>query len=191
MKAGDRQAFASFVDAYSGYIYRVALKILGNPQDAEEVLQNTFLKIFEKINTFESRSAFSTWVYRIAVNEALMLLRRQKPAAENETDSLDAREQSLEELRPQLFVDWCCLPEDSLLGNELREILDRAIQQLPETLRLVFLLRDVEGLSVRETAQVLEISESAVKTRLLRARLKLRELLSAYYEPFVSKENTV
>jgi RNA polymerase sigma-70 factor (ECF subfamily) len=190
MKAGDRQAFARFVDAYSGYVYRVALKVLGNPQDAEDVLQNTFIKVFENLHAFESRSALSTWVYRIAVNEALMLLRKQKRLTDAESDSIDDDEHDLEEIKPQSFVDWCCLPEDTLLSNELRGYLDQAVQELPEKLRLVFWLRDVEGLSVRETAQVLDISEAAVKTRLLRARLKLRELLSAYYQPLVEEEQS-
>ncbi len=186
MQAGDRAAFARFVDAYSNYVYRVALKILSNPQDAEEVLQNTFLKVLENIHRFESRASLSTWVYRIAVNEALMLLRQQKRQPLAEADWSDEPEED-EDLKPQYFVDWCCLPEEKLLSAELRGYLDEAIRQLPEKLRVVFILRDMERLSVRETSQVLGISESAVKTRLLRARLKLRDILSAYYQPLVAE----
>ncbi len=186
MQAGDRAAFARFVDAYSNYVYRVALKILANTQDAEEVLQNTFLKVLENIHRFEARSSLSTWVYRIAVNEALMLLRQRRRQPYLETDWPDEADED-EDLRPKYFVDWCCLPEDMLLGTELRGYLDEAIQKLPEKLRVVFILRDIENLSVRETSQVLNISESAVKTRLLRARLKLRDILSAYYQPLAEK----
>lgn len=179
---GDQQAFARFVDAYSNYIYRLALKMLGDPQDAEDVLQNTFLKVLENIGNFEARSKLSTWVYRIAVNEALMILRKRKKQG---TVSTDFESDDEEDVKPHTFIDWCCLPEDTLLDAEMRVYLDKAIQKLPEKLRLVFILRDIEGLSIRETSEVLGISEAAVKTRLLRARMQLRETLSVYYRPYL------
>jgi len=178
LQAGDRAEFARMVDAYSGPIYRLALKMLGQDQDAEDVLQNTFLKALQHIDGFEGRSSLPTWLYRIAANEALMLLRKKRPEIEM-TDT--EPEDDLSEYAPTQFVDWCCLPEDETLSAEAKAQLDQAIQTLPETLRIVFLLRDIEGLSIQETSQALNLSETAVKTRLLRARLKLRERLSLYY----------
>ena len=179
LQAGDRAEFARMVDAYSGPIYRLALKMLGHEQDAEDVLQNTFLKALQHIAGFEGRSSLSTWLYRIAANEALMLLRKKRP--EIEMTDTEPEEEDLSDYAPTQFVDWCCLPENEMLSAEARKQLDKAIQTLPETLRIVFLLRDIEGLSIQETGQALNLSETAVKTRLLRARLKLREFLSSYY----------
>lgn len=179
LRNGDRKEFARLVDAFSTPIYRLALKILGDPQDAEDVLQETFIRALSALPTFEGRSSLSTWLYRIAVNEALMMLRRRKPETLlNENDGGD--EENSDDASNYL-VDWCCLPEEELLSEEARQFLDQAIAQLPENLRLVFWLRDVEGLSIKETAEALGLSETNVKTRLLRARLRLRELLSEYY----------
>jgi RNA polymerase sigma-70 factor (ECF subfamily) len=175
LRAGDRAEFACLVDTYSGPIYRLALKILGDPQDAEDVLQETFIKAYRHLGQFEGRSSFSTWLYRIASNEAFMLLRRRQPDALSVDDDDDER-------KPIEIVDWCCRPEDELLTAESRDYLDHAIDRLAPILKAVFLLRDIEGLSVRETAEALRISEAAVKTRLLRARLQLREMLSQYYD---------
>jgi RNA polymerase sigma-70 factor (ECF subfamily) len=178
LRAGDRTEFARMVDVYSGTIYRLALKMLGRPQDAEDVLQNTFLKALQHMNEFEGRSSLSTWLYRIASNEALMLLRKQHPEV---MLTEEASEDENGDFAPVQFTDWCCLPEEELLNSESRAALDRAIQLLPDSLRIVFLLRDIEGLSIQETSQVLDLSETAVKTRLLRARLRLRESLSVYF----------
>lgn len=180
LRRRDRREMARLVEAFSDSIYRLGLKMLGDPQDAEDVLQNTFLKIFEAIPSFEGRSSLSTWIYRIAVNEALMILRKRRPeVALMMDDGSDEDEEPSSP--PQAMVDWCCLPEDELLSTEARRVLDRAIRQLPEKLRLVFILRDIEGLSTQETAEALGLSETNVKTRLLRARLRLREMLSEYY----------
>lgn len=176
--AGDRAEFARLVDEYSSPIYRLGLRMLGNPQDAEDVLQNTFLNALTHIQNFEGRSSLATWLYRIAANEALMLLRKKKPQVNIEEME---GEEDAEDLRPTQFVDWSAIPEDELLSGEAKKVLDAAIQQLPESLRLVFLLRDVEGLSIKETADALNLTETNVKTRLLRARLALRAQLSAYY----------
>lgn len=178
LQAGDRAEFARFVDAYSGQVYRLALKMLQNPQDAEDILQETFIKAYKALPQFEGRSSLSTWLYRIATNEALMFLRKKRPTQVSVDEPVEDDEGNE---RPRQILDWCCLPESELMSTEARANLDRSVEQLPETLRAVFLLRDIEGLSTRETAEVLDISESAVKTRLSRARFQLRELLSAYY----------
>jgi RNA polymerase sigma-70 factor (ECF subfamily) len=178
LQAGDRAEFARFVEAYSGQVYRLALKMLQNPQDAEDILQETFIKAYKALPKFEGRASLSTWLYRIATNEALMFLRKKRPAQVSVDEPLENDEG---EERPRQIIDWCCLPESELMSTEAQANLDRSVEQLPESLRTVFLLRDIEGLSTRETAEVLDISESAVKTRLSRARFRLRELLSAYY----------
>jgi RNA polymerase sigma-70 factor, ECF subfamily len=184
--AGDRAEFARMVDIYSNPIYRLGLRMLGNPQDAEDVLQNTFLNALTHLRTFEGRSSLSTWLYRIAANEALMLLRRKKPEVNLEDVEAD---ESAEDLKPTQFVDWSALPEEELLSGEGKKFLDQAIQNLPESLRIVFLLRDIEGLSIKETADALNLTETNVKTRLLRARMFLREQLSTYYgEHFIREE---
>lgn len=178
LQAGDRAEFARLVDLYSARIYHLALKMLGNPQEAEDVLQTTFLKALQSVGSFEGRSSLSTWLYRIAVNEALMSLRRYRPTASVAME-YESDEDEIE--HPAQLTDWCCLPEEELLSAEAKNYLDLAVRRLPEKLRAVFLLRDVEGLSIKETAEALNLTETAVKTRLLRARLHLREQLSAYY----------
>jgi RNA polymerase sigma-70 factor (ECF subfamily) len=179
LRNGDRHEFARLVDSYSGPLHRLALKMLGNEPDAEDVLQNTFLKAFQHIGEFEGRSKLSTWLYRIASNEALMMLRKRHP----ETTFSDVIQEQDEDpfSDPVQFTDWCCLPEDELLSAESRAVLDRATQRLPERMRIVFVLRDIQGLSIQETSEALGLSETAVKTRLLRARLRLREELSSYF----------
>jgi RNA polymerase sigma-70 factor (ECF subfamily) len=187
LQSGDRAEFARLVDAHSAQIYRLALKMLGDEQDAEDVLQNTFMKVLQSIARFEGRSSLSTWLYRIAVNEALMLLRRQKPTI---PVAMDYEDDEDELQHPTQFTDWCCLPESELLSAESRVYLDEAIRRLPEKLQVVFLLRDIEGLSIRETSEALDLTETAVKTRLLRARLNLREQLSKYYGERLQEEQT-
>lgn len=178
LKNGDRAEFAKLVDAYSGHIYRLALKITGNEQDAEDVLQQTFINTFKHIQNFEGRSALSTWIYRVASNEALMVLRRDKKEVSIDQDSDDDND---EIAKPIELADWSRLPESEFQTAEASKMLDQAITRLPIKLRSVFVLRDLEGLSIRETAQALELTETAVKTRLLRARLNLREQLAHYF----------
>jgi len=186
--AGDRAEFARLVDTYSSPIYRLGLRMLGTPQDAEDVLQNTFLNVLTHLSTFEGRSSLSTWIYRIAANEALMLIRKKKPEVNIErSDDAQAGDND-EDLLPTQFVDWSALPEDELLSGEGKKALDSAIQTLPESMRIVFVLRDVEGLSIKETADALNLTETNVKTRLLRARMFLREQLSTYYGERVAHE---
>lgn len=181
LRIGDRAEFARLVDTYSSSIYRLGLKMLGNPQDAEDVLQNTFMNALLHLSSFEGRSNIATWLYRIAANEALMLIRKKKPAFSLEgSDDVDSEESS-EDIRPKQFADWSALPEEELLSSEGKKILDAGIESLPEALRIVFILRDVEGLSIKETANALSLTETNVKTRLVRARMFLRERLSTYY----------
>jgi RNA polymerase sigma-70 factor, ECF subfamily len=178
LRAGDRLEFARLVDLYSSSVYGLGLRMLGNEPDAEDVLQNTFLSAWTHLPDFEGRSSLATWLYRIAANEALMLLRRKRP--EIQLEDAGAKE-SPGELVPSQLLDWSGLPEDELMSAQGKLLIGSAIQGLPEALRLVLVLRDVEGLSIKETAEALELSETNVKTRLLRARLRLREKLSAYY----------
>lgn len=178
LRSGNRVEFARLVDAYSTPIYRLGLKMLGNEQDAEDVLQTTFLKALQHVGEFEGRSSLSTWLYRIAANEALMLLRRKRPSLSLDEEPEDG---DGEAIPPMQLADWGALPESELLSAETKLRLDRAIQNLPDRLRVVFLMRDIEGLSIRETGEALDLSETAVKTRLLRARLQLREQLSDYF----------
>ena len=153
--------------------------------DAEDVLQNTFLKAFQHIDEFEGRSSLSTWLYRIAANEALMLLRRKQPAFSLDEEPADS---DGETQQPKEFADWGALPESELLSAEAKKQLDQAVLSLPEKLRVVFLLRDIEGLSIKETGEALNLTETAVKTRLLRARLHLREQLSVYFGERMAEE---
>ena len=178
LRAGDRAEFSRLVEATSAKMYRLAVKMLNDPQDAEDVLQETYLKAYRHLKDFDGRSSLSTWLYRIATNEALMQLRKRRP----DIISIDEPVETTEgEQEPVQIIDWCCLPEDVLLSGETRARLDGAISHLPHNLRIVFLLRDIEDLSTHKTAEVLNISEVAVKTRLSRARLRLREELSGYY----------
>jgi RNA polymerase sigma-70 factor (ECF subfamily) len=178
LQAGDPEEFLRLVDAYSSQIYRLATKMLNQQQDAEDILQETFLKAYRGLKSFDGRSKISTWLFRIATNEALMVLRRKHP----DTVSIDEPIETEDgEQEPVQIIDWCCLPENELLSEESRERLDAAVQKLPESLRVVFLLRDINDLSTHETAEVLGLSDTAVKTRLSRARLRLREILSVYY----------
>jgi RNA polymerase sigma-70 factor, ECF subfamily len=178
LRNGDRSEFSRLVELYSGKLYRLGLKMLGNPQDAEDILQETYLKAFRGIKNFDGRASLSTWLYRIAINEALMHLRRKHPEMISIEEPGDA---DTEEQEPLQIVDWCCMPERELMSSEARKRLDQAIEKLPAGLRTVFVLRDIEELSTMQTAEVLSLSETAVKTRLSRARLRLREELTTYY----------
>jgi RNA polymerase sigma-70 factor (ECF subfamily) len=186
LRAGDRSEFARLVETYSALIYRLGLRMLDDPQDAEDVLQETFIKAFRHLGGFDGRSSLSTWLYRIATNEALMLLRRRKHPSISIDEPLET-DTELEE--PLQIVDWCCMPETELMSSEARAYMDKAVEQLQPALRAVFLLRDIEGLSTEETSQVLDLSEAAVKTRLSRARMRLRELLSGYYGEHIARQS--
>jgi RNA polymerase sigma-70 factor (ECF subfamily) len=178
LQSGDQTAYAQLVEEHASKIYRLALRMMGNEADAEDVLQETFLSAFKSIDRFESRSSLSTWLYRIASNAALMRLRRVEPDQVSVDEPIERDDG---DAVPRQLFDFCCLPEEVLLRDEARAEMDRAVEELPPSLRSVFVLRDIEGLSTEETANALDLSISAVKSRLMRARLKLRERLSRYF----------
>jgi RNA polymerase sigma-70 factor (ECF subfamily) len=176
-RAGDNSAFEQLVRQYDRQIFRVAQHITQNREDAEDITQDVFLKAYNKLNQFQGNSKFSTWLTRIAVNESLMRLRKRKTSR---TVSMDQEVQTEEGAIPRDFADWSPNPEQNYTQSELKEILDKTIAGLPPGFRTVFTLRDIENLSTEETAEALGLSVPAVKSRLLRARLQLRERLSRY-----------
>ncbi len=177
LKRGDKHACAEMVRRYSSRLYRTILRIVGNEEEAEEALQETFINACEKVRTFREESQLGTWLYRIATNAALMHLRKRKHAPVSLDASVETEDGSIQ---PQNLADWRFDPHRTVINDELRDLLERAIRELPETLRVVFILRELEGLSTQETAKALGISESATKVRLHRARLWLREWLTPY-----------
>lgn len=177
-KAGDVAAFEELVSRYERKIYRLTLNITGNREDAEDAMQDAFLKSFSHLKTFQGESRFYTWLVRIAANEALMRLRKRRP----NQFSLDEPVRGDEELMPRELRDWGPGPEQRFAQTEMREILSSVIGQLEPDYRTVFVLRDIEELSTEDTASALGISVPAVKSRLLRARLKLRQKLDRYFK---------
>lgn len=177
-KAGDTSAFEQLVRQYDRQIYRTALHITQNREDAEDITQDVFFKAFQKLDQFQGNSKFSTWLVRIAVNESLMRLRRRKTS---KTVSMDQDVETEEGAIPRDFAEWRPNPEQIFSQSELGEILRKTIAGLPPGFRTVFTLRDIENLSTEETAEALGLSVPAVKSRLLRARLQLRERLSRYF----------
>lgn len=170
----DGAAFRWLFNTYSDRIYRLAAGLLESDVEADGVVQDTFLKFIEKIDRFEGRSSIGTWLYRVAYNLCQDRLRARRPLTAIEQESRDDGEMPL----PAIFVDWTHTPELLLDEEELQEALRQAVEALPITLRSTFLMRDVEGLSTADCAAALEISDSACKVRLHRARLQLREALS-------------
>lgn len=178
LQRGDPDAYRELVEQHSETIYNLALRMMNNPQEAEEVLQDTFISAFRAIDRFEGRSRLGTWLYRIAYNAALMRLRRR----ELPTTSLDEPLTGADgELMPRQLVDWSAIPDDLLLNSELNAVLREAVAGLSEGLRAVFVLRDIEGLSTAETAAALDLTETNVKVRLHRGRMALREALTEYF----------
>ena len=178
-KDGDVSAFEQLVKRYDRNVFRIANHITHSREDAEDVVQEAFLKAYSNLEKFQEQSKFYTWLVRIAVNEALMKLRKRRP---ERFVSLDEDVKTEDDSLPREVADWSPNPEQLYNQEELRDILSRTIQGLPPTFRTVFVLRDVEGLSTEETAEALELSVPAVKSRLLRARLQLRERLNRYFQ---------
>lgn len=178
LKAGDKAACAECIEIHSPVIYRLALRLMQNEAEAEDVMQETFLNAFRAIDKFEGRSGLGTWLYRIAYNAAMMRLRKPQKYILSVEETLAEEEGNI--IPKQLF-DWCCLPEDDFVSDEVQSELEQAIQSLPEKYKTVFILRELEELSTQETAVALDISPSAVKVRLHRARLQLREQLTPYF----------
>ena len=176
-KSGDISAFETLVGRYERKIFRLAQNITQNREDAEDAMQESFLKAYEHLGEFQGNSRFYTWLVRIAVNQALMKLRRRRP----NVVSLDQEVDTGEDMMPREVEDWGPSPEDRYGQTELSGILGKVIGELDPPFRIVFQLRDIEELSTEETAEALGLSVPAVKSRLLRARLKLREKLNQYF----------
>jgi RNA polymerase sigma-70 factor, ECF subfamily len=177
-KAGDIAAFEELVKRYDRQLLRIAQHVTHNREAAEDAVQEAFLKAFQKLEQFRENSKFSTWLVRIAINQSLMNLRKQYRKSEV---SIDQALQTEDGVLPLEIADWLPNPEERYRTSELRGILIDALQELRPTLRIAFVLRDIEGLSTEQTAEALNLSQVAVKTRLLRARLQLRERLSKYF----------
>jgi RNA polymerase sigma-70 factor (ECF subfamily) len=177
-KNGDVAAFEQLVKRYDRKLLRIAQSVTHNTEDAKDAVQDAFLKAFQNLGQFREESQFSTWLFRITVNQSLMKLRKQRAIREV---SLDEDFQSDVDLLPMEVIDWAPNPEQLYWASELRDILISALKELPTTLRTVFVLRDIEGLSTDQTAEVLNLSHSAVKARLWRVRLQLRERLTKYF----------
>lgn len=177
-KQGDVGAFEQLLRRTQGMVFRVAQHITGSREDAEEVVQEAFLKAFQNLDRFEERSRFSTWVTRITVNTALMRIRSRRG---HETVPLQEEAPDDPSALAEEVADWRPDPEQLYSRNELHAILARALAGLPQSYSTVFLLRDVEGFSTAETAEALGLSATAVKARLLRVRLQLRQRLDCYF----------
>jgi RNA polymerase sigma-70 factor (ECF subfamily) len=178
LRSGDRYACSCMLKRFGPRLYRVALQMTGDPDEAEDVLQEALIRSCDHIDDFEGMSALGTWLHSIIVNTALMHLRRRKSGVTLATVGTDNDISDAE-----VFIDVTAGPSDDVLSAELRERMDSAVLALPDTLRLAFVLREVEGLSTKDAAAALGISESALKVRLHRARLALREVLAPYLLP--------
>lgn len=176
-KAGDVRAFEELVSRYERKIFRLAMNITQNKEDAEDVMQEAFLKSYSHLKDFQGDSRFYTWLVRIAVNEGLMKLRKRRPGQ----ISLDEKIETEDDLMIRELEDWGPSPEQHYEQAELQKILQSVIGDLDPTFGIVFALRDIEELSTEETAEILGLSVPAVKSRLLRARLKLRQKLNRYF----------
>ncbi len=176
LKAGKPDAFASLFDTYADRLYRLGMSLVGDPFEAEDIVQEAFLKAISHIDRFQARSRLGTWLYRVVYNSSIDRLRGRvdNPLPEES----DPDENSLP--MPEVLLEWHT-PEALVISNEGQDYLDQAIQSLPGSLRSVFVLRDIEELSTAQTAEILGIGESLVKVRLHRARLALREQLAVYF----------
>ena len=177
-KNGDHKAFEDLIKMTSDKIYNLGLRLLHNKEDAADIMQETYIAAYENLPKFKGNSSFSTWLYRIATNFALMKMREDKGRKE-------VPEERLKEVSKHVYdtaiTDWTESPVDHLRKQELKETLDRAIESLPPKYRSVFILHDIEGMSIAEISDILSISPGAVKTRAHRSRLYLREKLSEYF----------
>lgn len=181
IQSGRRELFDQLVQRYEKALYNFGMKMCAEPRDAEDVIQDTFLNVYRYLGDFRFETKFKNWLYRIATSTCLKKRRRSKFAPE--------RELSLDEFLPQdeASVDrqtpaWATLPLDQVLNEELSRTLKQAIAELPEKYRLVLVLRDIEGFSTEESAQILALTTANVKVRLHRARLFLREKLGSYFK---------
>jgi RNA polymerase sigma-70 factor, ECF subfamily len=178
----DFTAFEELVDRYEDKIFRLAFRFVRNETEAKEIVQDTFLLVWRKLDTFKGDSQFGSWLYRVATNTALMRLRAQRRHPEISTEELPIDYLDNYGQLPAAGENWAKRPDDELQSDELRRRIQKAVDELPEIYRTVFIIRDVEGLSTEETAEVLEISIPTVKTRLHRARLALRDAITRYFD---------
>ncbi len=179
-RAGNGDAFATLLNQYDRHLFRLALNITGNQEDAADALQEALLKAYRSLEGFRGDSRFYTWIVRIVVNEGLMKLRQRRAASWISLD--EPIENDDHSLMPREIEDWGDTPEQRYSKTEFHAILNQNLEQLEPAFRIVFLLRDLEGFSTEETASMLDLSVTAVKSRLLRARLKLRERLTKYFK---------
>jgi RNA polymerase sigma-70 factor (ECF subfamily) len=178
-RTGNAKAFSDLINKYERKIFRLAQHITQNREDAEDVLQETFLKAYEHLDQFQGNSKFYTWIVRIAVNQALMKLRKRKS---DRTVSMDEGIDTGEDIVVREIAAWDEDPEQRYSRDEINDILNQAVESLAPPYRTVFVLRDVEELSTEETAEALDLSIPAVKSRLLRARLQLRDKLTKFFK---------
>lgn len=187
-KGGEISAFEEIISRYEAKVMNLALRFTRNQEDAEEVMQDVFTTVYRKIDGFRGQSAFSSWLYRIVVNAAFMKLRKKK----------QSQTVSMEDLAPA--VKQYCMERETVTNThsynitvtrELQEVLQRAIDKLPDQYRAVFVLRDVDGLSNQETGEILDLSIPAVKSRLHRSRIMLRKRLQRYYEDFTGNKAVI
>ena len=182
---GDKKAVSQLVNMYSPRIYAIAFRLMQNAEDAEDVLQETFVIMLNKLDTFEGKSTLYTWLYRVATNVALGKLRKKKSI----DDSRSFKQIEFENITSLEIADWPeHLLDEKFDAVEFRECLNKAMDELPDHYRAVFILRDLEGHSTRNTAKILEISEANVKVRLMRARLYLRDQM-AYHLKCINRVN--
>jgi RNA polymerase sigma-70 factor, ECF subfamily len=184
-QAGDTRGFDELVRRYQDKVYRLCFKILRHEDDAAEALQDAFLSAFRGLKNFKAESTFSTWLYRVATNASLMKYRKRRDGHV----SLEQSQSSNEDSETMQLPDWTQQPVQDLLDSETRQVMSEGIQRLPEELRTVFVLRDVEGLSNAEVADVLELSVAAVKSRLHRARRSLRDWLDRYFRDRLTRKD--
>lgn len=184
LRDGNPIAFKQLFDTYSDKLYRLAIGLLQVENDAEDVVQESFLRLLENLEKFEGRSRLNTWLYRVTYNRCIDLLRQRHP----ESRFVDDYEIDENIPSPTILIDWKNRPEICVMSGEIETLLNATIADLPEKLRAIFILRELEGLSTQETANILEISVSAAKVRLHRARLLLREKLSSYFSERIGSE---
>jgi RNA polymerase sigma-70 factor (ECF subfamily) len=185
-QAGDGAAFEQLISRYDRKLFRIAYNIVHNADDAQDVVQNTFIKVFQNIGRFQSQSKFSTWLYRIVVNQSLMEVRKQRtsPALVDLLADGGGEEDRL----PIDFSDWRPNPEQQYTESELRDLLTRLLQELRPALRVVFIMHDIEGQRLQDVADALDLTLSAVKTRSLRARFYLREQLTVHFRKNIEQQ---
>jgi len=181
IRGGDVAAFEQLVKRYDSKLLRIARNVTHNSEDAEEAVQEAFFKVYQKLEQFHGHATFSTWLVRIALNESFMKLRKRRGILEQSIDSNVLSDSDSTRL-PFDVADWAPNPEAQYRATELREILISTLQRLTPALKIVFVLRDIEEYSLSETSEILNLSATAVKTRLSRARLQLREELSKYFK---------